>query len=149
VTDFLVQYFANILDLPFTANLEDDLDAIANGEKEWVPVIADFYAPFHDAVTRTYEVAEKVKMYEEKIDEKCPECSNELVIRIGRFGKFVACTNFPECTYTRQHGEKIDIPCPKCKGDIVAKRSKRGKQFYGCSNYPDCTFAAWKKEEIK
>lgn len=149
VTDFLVQYFATILDLPFTAHLEDDLDAIANGQKQWVPVISDFYRPFSESLEKSYAEAEKVKLTEEKIDEKCPNCGHDLVIRTGRFGKFIACTNFPECTYTRQYGEKVDIKCPKCGGDIVAKKSKRGKKFYGCSNYPTCTFAAWKKEDIK
>ncbi len=149
VTDFLVQYFANILDLPFTAHMEDDLDAIANGEKEWVPVIAQFYGPFSADIQTAYQDAEKVKLTEEKIDEKCPTCGHDLVIRTGRFGKFVACTNFPECTYTRQYGEKAGIKCPKCGSEIVVKKSKRGKKFYGCSNYPACTFAAWKKEDIK
>lgn len=149
VTDFLVQYFPNVLDLPFTAHMEDDLDAIANGEKKWVPVIAEFYTPFHESIKKTYDIAEKVKLAEEQIDEKCPTCGHDLVIRTGKFGKFVACTNFPECTYTRQYGEKANIPCPKCGGDIIVKKSKRGKKFYGCSNYPACTFAAWKKEDIK
>jgi len=149
VTDFLVQYFSNILDLPFTAHMEDDLDAIANGEKEWVPVIREFYTPFSESIEKTYTDAEKVKLLEEKIDEKCPVCGHDLVIRTGRFGKFIACTNFPECTYTRQYGEKADIKCPRCGGDIVIKQSRRGKKFYGCSNYPTCTFAAWKKEDIK
>jgi DNA topoisomerase-1 len=149
VTDFLVQYFPNILDLPFTAHMEDDLDAIANGEKQWVPVIAEFYKPFQESIKKTYDTAEKVKLAEEQIDEKCPSCGHDLVIRTGKFGKFVACTNFPECTYTRQYGEKVDIPCPKCGSDILVKKSKRGKKFYGCSNYPTCTFAAWKKEDIK
>lgn len=149
VTDFLVQYFSNILDLPFTALMEDDLDAIANGQKQWVPVIRAFYTPFFEHLKRTYEVAGKVKLSEEKIDEKCPNCGHDLVIRTGRFGKFVACTNFPECTYTRQYGEKVDIKCPRCGNDIVMKKSKRGKKFYGCSNYPSCTFAAWRKEDIK
>lgn len=149
VTDFLVQYFPNVLDLPFTAHMEDDLDAIANGEKKWVPVIAEFYTPFHESIKKTYDIAEKVKLAEEQIDEKCPTCGHDLVIRTGKFGKFVACTNFPECTYTRQYGEKANIPCPKCGGDIIVKKSKRGKKFYGCSNYPTCTFAAWKKEDIK
>lgn len=149
VTDFLVQYFPNVLDLPFTAHMEDDLDAIANGEKKWVPVIAEFYKPFHESIKKTYDIAEKVKLAEEQIDEKCPTCGHDLVIRTGKFGKFVACTNFPECTYTRQYGEKANIPCPKCGGDIIVKKSKRGKKFYGCSNHPTCTFAAWKKEDIK
>lgn len=149
VTDFLVQYFANILALPFTAHLEDDLDAIANGEKAWQPVIAEFYEPFAKDLTIAYEGAQKVKLEEEQIDEKCPTCGHELVVRSGRYGKFIACTNFPECKYTRQYGEKIDIPCPRCGGAMVAKKSKHGKMFYGCSNYPTCNFAAWKKEDIK
>jgi len=149
VTDFLVKHFPNILELPFTAHLEDDLDAIANGELSWVPVIAEFYEPFAKAIEKTYEVADKVKLSEEHIDEKCPNCSHDLVIRTGRFGKFIACTNFPECTYTRQYGERVDIPCPRCGSVIVVKKSKRGKKFYGCSTYPACTFAAWKKEDIK
>lgn len=149
VTDFLVQYFSAILDLPFTAHMEDDLDAIANGEKQWVPVIAAFYSPFNASIKKAYEEAGKVKLTEEYIDETCPICGHDLVIRTGRFGKFIACTNFPECTYTRQYGEKVDITCPKCGGDIVVKKSKRGKKFYGCGNYPSCTFAAWKKEDIK
>lgn len=149
VTDFLVKNFPEILDLPFTARMEDHLDAIANGEEAWVPVIREFYEPFSKALEKTDREAEKVKLAEEKIDEKCPNCGHDLVVRMGRFGKFVACTNFPECTYTRQYGEKVDIKCPRCGGDIVVKRSKRGKKFYGCSNYPKCTFAAWRKEDIK
>ncbi len=149
VTDFLVQYFSTILDLPFTAHMEDDLDAIANGQKQWVPVIAQFYRPFSESLEKSYTEAEKVKLTEEKIDEKCPNCGHNLVIRTGRFGKFIACTNFPKCSYTRQYGEKVDIKCPRCTADIVLKKSKRGKKFYGCSNYPTCTFAAWKKEDIK
>ncbi len=149
VTDFLVQYFSNIIDLPFTASMEDDLDAIANGEKQWVPVIASFYGPFAQRLEMTYNEAEKVKLAEEKLGEKCPEDGGELVIRMGRYGKFVACSNFPTCTYTRQFAEKIDMKCPRCGGDIVIKKSRRGKTFYGCSNYPKCTFAAWKKEDIK
>lgn len=149
VTDFLVANFAKIMELPFTALLEDDLDAIANGEKQWVPVIASFYKPFAQDIDRTYKETDKVRLSEEKIDEKCPNCGHDLVIRMGRFGKFIACTNFPDCTFTKQYGEKVDMKCPRCGGDIVVKRSKRGKKFYGCSNYPTCTFAAWKKEDIK
>lgn len=149
VTDFLVNYFPEILRLPFTATLENDLDDIALGVKEWAPVVDGFYKPFEQALDKTYEIAEKVKPEEELIDESCPTCGKQLVIRIGRYGKFVACTSFPDCKYTRQHAEKIDTPCPKCKGDIVIKKTRSKKTFYGCSNYPNCTFAAWKKEDIK
>lgn len=149
VTDFLVKYFGSIIDLPFTAKMEANLDAIANGEKKWQPVIREFYEPFEKILASTYDTAEKLALTEEAIDEKCPNCTSALVIRTGKFGKFVACTNFPTCTYTRQFGEKIDVQCPKCGKSIVVKKSKRGKQFYGCSAYPACTFAAWKKEDIK
>ncbi|MFZ2024801.1 MAG: type I DNA topoisomerase [Microgenomates group bacterium] len=149
VTDFLVTYFPEIMSLPFTAAMEDGLDEIANGKKEWAPVLAAFYTPFAEAITRTMETAEKVKAPVEELDEQCPECGNTLVIRTGKFGKFIACSNFPTCKYTRQKLETIDMKCPKCGGDIVVKKTRYGKTFYGCSNYPTCTFAAWKKEDIK
>jgi len=149
VTDFLVQYFPTILSLPFTQAMEASFDEIANGTKKWEPVIAEFYGPFAETLEKTYQDAERVKMAEEILEEKCPECGNRLVIRIGKFGKFIACTTFPACTYTRQHVEKIDMKCPKCGGDIVVKKSRKGKTFFGCGNYPKCTFAAWKKEDIK
>lgn len=149
VTDFLVQYFPNILDLPFTAKLENDLDDIANGTKQWQPVIDQFWRPFEKELAKTYDTAEKVKVAVEQLDEKCPDCGNPLVIRVGRYGKFVACSTFPACKYTRQFAQKIDMKCPRDGGDIVIKKSRRGKMFYGCSNYPKCNFAAWKKEDIK
>lgn len=149
VTDFLVQYFPNIMSLPFTAQMEEQLDEVANGSREWVPVIADFYGPFEKDLQNSYDLADKVKAVEEKINEKCPDDGGELVIKIGRYGKFIACSNFPKCKYTRQLLEKINIPCPKCGSDIVIRKTRTGKTFYGCSNYPTCTFAAWKKEDIK
>ena len=150
VTDFLVKYFPHIIDLPFTASLEDDLDAIANGEKQWVPVIRAFYEPFAKDLEKTYETATKVETPVEKLDEKCPLCGNPLVVKIGRFGKFIACSTFPTCKYTRSFVDKVEgLKCPRDGGDIVVKKTHRGKIFYGCSNYPNCTFAAWKKEDIK
>lgn len=149
VTDFLVQYFPDIMELPFTAHLEDDLDAIANGIKKWQPVIAEFYTPFEKDLTTSYDLAEKVKIPVEEIGEACPLCKNPLVMRTGKFGKFIACSTFPACTYTRQFLEKIEIPCPKCGSAMVVKKSRSGKTFYGCSSYPTCNFAAWKKEDIK
>ncbi|MBI3343097.1 type I DNA topoisomerase, partial [Candidatus Gottesmanbacteria bacterium] len=150
VTDFLVRYFPTILELPFTAQMEDEFDHIAMGEKSWQPVIREFYTPFAADLDKTYETAQKVKMPVETLEEKCPDCGNALVIRTGRYGKFIACSTFPTCKYTRQLVEKIDKKCPRCGGDIIIKKSrKRGKIFYGCSNYPTCTFAAWKREDIK
>jgi DNA topoisomerase-1 len=149
VTDFLVTYFPDILSLPFTADMEGNLDDIANGRKAWVPVVAEFYTPFVATLENTYRNAGKVKMTEVELDEKCPKCGNGLVIRMGKYGKFVACSTYPKCDYTRQMVEKIDLKCPRCGGDIIVKKSRKGKVFYGCSNYPKCNFAAWRKEDIK
>ena len=150
VTAFLVEYFANIMELPFTAKLEQDLDSIANGTRKWQPVISEFYEPFAKDLQNSYDKAEKVKVAVEETDEKCPTCGNPLVIRMGRYGKFVACSTFPECKFTRQFQQKLlDVKCPRCGGDIIIKKSRKGKTFYGCSNYPTCNFAAWKKEDIK
>ncbi len=148
VVDFLVRYFPGIMELPFTAGMEASLDEIAGG-KPWEPVIAEFYRPFAAAIDKTYLEAVKVKAVVEETSEDCPDCGHKLVIRIGRFGKFVACSTFPACKYTRQWAEKIDQKCPKCGCDMVVKKTRRGKSFFGCSNYPTCTFAAWKKEDIK
>ncbi len=149
VTDFLVQYFPKVIDLPFTAALEDDLDAIANGQKQWQPVIAAFWEPFSKDLENSYETATKVHVPVETLDEKCPTCGSPLLIRSGKFGKFIACSTFPACKFTRPFLITIGIPCPRCKSDMVIKKTKHGKTFYGCSSYPTCTFAAWKKEEIK
>lgn len=149
VTDFLVQYFPDIMQLPFTAHLEDELDAIANGEKQWQPVIAEFYTPFEKDLTTSYDIAEKVQIPVEEFGEPCPSCKSPLVLRTGKFGKFIACSTFPACKYTRQFLEKIEIPCPRCGSAMVVKKSRSGKTFYGCSSYPACNFAAWKKEDIK
>jgi DNA topoisomerase-1 len=150
VTDFLVMYFPDVMSLPFTARLEGKLDEVANGTSEWPPVIEGFFSPFSIDLAKAYENAGKVKLSVEQLDEPCPDCKSPLVLRTGRYGKFVACSSFPKCRYTRQYGETVaNVVCPKCGGAIVSKRSKKGKTFYGCSNYPTCTFAAWKKEEIK
>jgi DNA topoisomerase I len=149
VTDFLVEYFPDILSLPFTAKMEANLDDIANGQRDWVPVVSDFFNPFISKIDNIYKNVAKVKMVEEILEEKCPKCGSPLVIRIGKFGKFVACTSYPKCDYTRQLVEKIDMKCPRCGGDIIIKKSRHGKVFYGCSNYPKCNFAAWRKEDIK
>jgi DNA topoisomerase-1 len=129
--------------------MEGLLDKIANGQSQWQPVIAEFYKSFEKDLENSYDLAEKVKLAEEEYGEPCPDCGGKLVIKTGRYGKFIACTNFPTCKYTKQFLEKIDVLCPTCRADIVIKKTRKGKMFYGCSNYPSCTFAAWKKEDIK
>jgi len=150
VTDFLVKYFAQVMSLPFTATMEASLDSIANGTLAWIPVIEKFYTPFSSDLEHASQNAGKVKLSVETLDEQCPLCKNALVVRTGRYGKFVACSTFPKCKFTRQYGETVaNLVCPKCSSPIVVKKSRKGKVFYGCSSYPTCTFAAWKKEDIK
>jgi len=148
VNDFLVTNFSTIDDVPFTAQMEDELDQIASGEKKWVPVIKEFYTPFEKILEEVKQAA-RVKIEVEKTDELCPQDAGHLVVRIGRFGKFLACENFPACKFTKPFMIKTDLICPKDGGKIVLKKTKRGRKFYGCANYPACKFAAWKLEDIK
>jgi len=159
VNDFLVANFSAVDDIPFTAAMEDGLDQIANGDKKWVPVIREFYMPFEKTLANVKDAA-RVKIEVEKTDEICPNDGGHLIIRIGRFGKFLACENFPACKFTKPFVIETNFFCPKCgadrpgeasanRGKIILKKTKKGRKFYGCSNYPNCTFAAWKLEDIK
>ena len=148
VNDFLVSNFSTIDDVPFTAEMEDELDRIANGDKKWVPVIKDFYSPFEKTLENVKGAA-RVKIEVEKTDQICPNDGGHLIIRIGRFGKFLACENFPACKFTKPFVEETNLICPKDGGKIILKKTKKGRKFYGCSNYPNCDFAAWKLEDIK
>ncbi len=149
VVDFLVKYFPVIFDISFTAKMEDDLDEIANGSHVWVSIISDFYAPFKHKLDKVFKEADRVMMDLGTTDEKCQKCGSPMVIRLSKYGKFLACSTYPECKFTKNIIEPAGIKCPQCGNDIVVKRTRRGKQFYGCSNYPKCQFAAWKKEDIK
>lgn len=149
VNDFLVKHFPQIIDIPFTANMEDDLDEIAKGEKKWVPVVAEFYKPFEEQLKKVYLTSKKVKLPDEKTGEKCPQCGSDLVVKIGKYGKFLACSAFPDCKYTAPFLEKTGITCPECGSELIIKKTKRGKSFYGCSTYPKCQFASWKKPRGK
>lgn len=147
VNDFLVKNFSEIDDIPFTAEMEDKFDDIANGQKEWVPVIAEFYKPF-EKLLEGAEKQEKVVLEVEKADKPCPVDGGDLVVRIGRFGKFYACANFPKCTYKESIIEEAGYPCPKDAGKVIVKRTRTGRTFFGCSNYPNCTFAVWTKAQL-
>lgn len=151
VTDFLAKHFEQIMDYGFTAEMEDDLDKIAEGKKEWVPMMKTFWKPFDGLVQKVTKEADRVKVPVEKLGKKCPECGKkeggEQVIRTGRFGKFISCSRFPECKFTAKLEKKVKgEKCEKCtKGDVVVKRTRKGKTFYGCSRYPDCDWASWTK----
>ncbi len=147
VNDFLVEYFSNIIDYDFTAQMEGQLDDIANGKRKWVPVIRDFYKPFEKILEGVTKVAKRVQIPTEVTDENCPKCKKgKLVIRIGRFGKFLSCSRFPKCKHTAPYVRKVEgIKCEKCGGEVVIRKTKKGKQFYGCSNWPKCKWASWRK----
>ena len=149
VNDFLVKNFPEIDDIPFTAQMEDDLDEIAMGRKEWRPIIKEFYTPFEKKVKKVNQTAKKIKLPVEETKEKCPKCKAKIVIKIGRFGKFLSCSAFPKCDYTASFLEKVGIKCPECKADLVIKKTKKGKRFYGCSNWPKCNFASWTKPKVE
>ena len=148
VSDFLVENFPSIDDVPFTALMEDELDAVANEKKAWAPVIEKFYGELAQKL-EDVKGAQRVKIETEKTDEVCPKCGSKLVVRIGKFGKFLSCSTFPKCDFTKPYLEEIGIPCPKCGGQIILRKTRKGRKFYGCSNYPKCDFAAWKLEDIK
>ncbi len=125
--------------------MEEDLDLIARGEQEWVPVLREFYAPFERAVQLAEQTMEKVDVADQPTGEKCEKCGHDMIIKWGRYGKFVACSNFPACRNTKSYLEKIGVICPQCGGDLVEKRSRKKRIFYGCANYPACNFVSWKK----
>ena len=147
VNDFLVEYFPDVFDYQFTAKMEDELDDIANGQRQWKIVLNDFYQPFEKKLSAVGKVAERVAVPTEVTGEKCPKCQKgQLVIRLGRFGKFISCSRFPECDYSAPFIQKLEgVKCPDCGGEMVIKKSKKGSQFYGCSNYPKCHWASWRK----
>ncbi|MEK7147230.1 MAG: type I DNA topoisomerase [Patescibacteria group bacterium] len=151
VNKMLTEHFPAIVDIQFTVKMENELDEIAEGKKEWPLVIKEFYEPFSKNLEEKYLSVEKEKPKIETTDQKCEKCGKDMIVRNGRFGKFIACSGFPECKNTKSLNQgKSFGACQKCgKGEIVKKRTKKGRFFYGCSKYPDCDFAAWKMEEKK
>ena len=150
VNTIMTEHFPNIVDIKFTATMEESLDEIAQGKKEWVPMLQEFYTPFSTNLQKKYEEVQKKDLIEVVEDKECPKCKSSMVIRFGRYGKFYACSTFPECRHTepleKNKPKSLGVACAKCsEGDIVAKRTKRGKIFYGCSRYPECDFALWDK----
>jgi len=144
--EFLVKNFEDILSLPFTAEMEANLDEIALGKWNWKEMMKKFWKGFSAEVETAEKNSTRVKVETEKIGEKCPECEEgDLVIRLGRFGKFISCSRFPECRYSRQYKEDAGFKCPECGKEGVVRRTKTGRRFYGCSDYPKCKWAGWKK----
>ncbi|MBR3898260.1 MAG: type I DNA topoisomerase [Bacilli bacterium] len=145
VTDKLQEFFSNLINVEYTASMENDLDEIAEGKEVWYEVLGEFYKDFEPLVKEAFDKMPKKEA--EKTGEDCPECGHPLVIRKGKYGSFTACSNFPECKYIKQEPREIKIicDCPNCDGHITEKKSRRGKIFYGCDNYPKCKTAYWDK----
>jgi len=151
VNDILVEHFPAIVDIGFTSGMEEELDDIASGERNWVPVIRDFYSPFKDTLQHAEQTMERVKVRDEPTDEVCEKCGRPMVIKLGRYGRFLACSGFPECRNSKPLLTKIGVPCPKCQvGEVIERRSTRGRLFYGCSNWrkddpQSCDYVSWLK----
>lgn len=142
-TDKLQEYFSKIVNVKYTANMENDLDLIADNKLNNIELLKKFYDEFEPLVEDAFHHMEKKPALE--TGELCPDCNSPLVVRNGRFGKFTACSNYPTCKYVKKEKPvQIEImDCPKCDGKILLKKTRKGKDFYGCSNYPKCDFASW------
>lgn len=145
VTDLLADHFPEIVDTQFTARMEERLDEISSGQAEWIPTLKAFYDVFAVKVDKAYANMPKVKALAEPSDETCEKCGSPMVIKRGRFGKFLSCSNFPTCKHAKPIQTQIDANCPRCGSRLVERRTKRKRTFYGCSAYPDCDFAVWEK----
>ncbi len=143
VVNLLKEYFRDIIDVEFTAAMEEKLDHIEEGELLWSGVLGDFYAPFKETMTRAEKEIGHVEVDPEVTNEVCENCSRNLVVKMGRYGKFLACPGFPQCRYTKPVLEATGVLCPHCPGELVQRRSKKGRVFYGCSRYPECQFTVW------
>jgi DNA topoisomerase-1 len=148
VNDLLVEHFPEIMDFQFTAKMENELDDVSEGHREWRPVLRSFYEPFERELKTAHLMITPINHVEE-IGRACPVCGKPLVIRYGRFGKFIGCSDYPECRHTEPFLERLGIACPLCGaehgGEIIERRSKRGRVFYGCLRYPECEFTSWQK----
>jgi DNA topoisomerase I len=143
VNDLLVEHFPKIVNLDFTATMEGDLDKIAEGDENWVALLRKFYGPFESELRSAEKKLPRLELRDEPTDELCPACGRPMVIKTGRYGKFISCSGYPECKTTKPIVKETGAKCPKCGGSIVERRSKKGRTFYGCSNFPQCDFVSW------
>ncbi|HHU75288.1 MAG TPA: type I DNA topoisomerase [Firmicutes bacterium] len=143
IVDIMKQFFPEVIDIDFTAQLENMLDKVESGQYSGLRLLKDFYEPFQNRLRIATEKMEKIGLEDEVTEEVCPLCGKNLVKKYGRYGVFLACPGFPECRFTMKPRANTGVGCPMCKGEIVERRTKRGKLFFGCSNYPDCTFVSW------
>lgn len=145
VNSLMCEYFKNIVDETFTANMEEDLDKIEQGGRDWHRLVGEFYSPFKKTLENAEEQIGDIEIKDEVSDVKCDKCGAMMVYKHGKFGKFLACPNFPNCRNTMAIVKEVGVPCPKCGGAVIEKKTKRGKIFFGCKNYPECDFTSWDK----
>ena len=143
ITNMMEEYFADIVDIAFTAGMEEQLDEVEEGKLDWHKVLSDFYGPFEKTLENAESKIEKVEIKDEVSDIPCDKCGAMMVYKLGRYGRFLACPNFPECRNTKAIQVEIDAPCPKCGGKLLQKTSRKGRKFYGCERYPECDFVSW------
>ncbi len=143
VTSMMLEYFAPIMDTAFTAQMEDELDNVEEGKEDWHKILQEFYPPFEKMLGVAEEQIEKIEVKDEVSDVPCDKCGAMMVYKMGRYGRFLACPNFPECRNTKPIIKYIDVPCPKCGARLMEKISKKNRKFYGCERYPDCDFVSW------
>lgn len=149
VNDLLVKYFPKIVDISFTAQMETDLDGIAQGKGKWIKLLEDFYEPFEKTLSIAEKEIVKIKIPTKPTDKKCKDCGSMMVIKQGRFGEFLACSSFPKCKHTEAILKKAGVNCPLCEGFVIERISHRKRVFYGCSNYPQCHFISWDKPVLE
>lgn len=144
-TDLMLKHFPKIVNVKFTAQMEENLDKVEHGEQQWVQLLDDFYGDFNETLKKAKEKTKdmKIKLTEEETDIVCELCGRKMVVKMGRYGKFIACPGYPECKNVKNFVESIGVACPKCGGDVIIKKSRRGRVFYGCNNYPECDFVSW------
>ncbi len=149
VNDLLVQHFPEVVDTGFTAHMEEDLDRIAAGGANWVQVLREFYGPFSLRVAQAEREMPTMRAEPEETGEICEKCGHPMVVKFGRYGKFISCSNYPACRNARPYLVKVGVACPKCGGELVERRSRKKRTFYGCANYPQCDFVSWKRPVVQ
>ncbi|HCW51350.1 MAG TPA: hypothetical protein DGR79_04700, partial [Clostridiales bacterium] len=145
VTELLAAYFPDILDVEFTASLEEQLDRVEEGQLPWRKVVRRFYEPFARALRAAEEEVGRVEVPEEETGIKCDTCGRPMVVKYGRYGRFLACSGYPECRQTKPYAVATGVECPKCGAEVVEKRTRKGRRFYGCIRYPECDFSVWSR----
>lgn len=145
MTNLLKERFPKIVNYKFTAQMEEKLDEVEHGQEEWVELLDEFYSDFDKTLKKAKEEMEgvKLKLKEDQTDIICDKCGRQMVVKVGRYGKFIACPGYPECKNVLKFVEKTGVKCPKCNGDVIVKHTKKKRVFYGCSNYPECDFVSW------